>query len=199
MSNETLVCSLCETEKSKDQFILSNRNNYCRSCRREYNRNYYKNNTELQNKKKNYRENHKEPLRRWHSQYKKDHRELINEHHTERLKTDINFRLTCRLRARLYAALRNMQKKGSAIKDLGCTLPELKRWLESNFKDGMTWENYGEWHIDHIIPLSRVDLTREEHLRKVCHYTNLQPLWATENLAKGNKISQGTNGLLLEA
>ena len=73
------------------------------------------------------------------------------------------------------------------MSDLGCTIPELKQYLESKFQEGMTWENWGVhgWHIDHIIPLSSFDLTCREQFLKVCHYTNLQPLWAKDNLSKG--------------
>jgi hypothetical protein len=81
-------------------------------------------------------------------------------------------------------------KTSSAVQDLGCTIPELKFHLESLFQDGMTWENHGKygWHIDHIFPLARVDWNNEEQIKKVCHYTNLQPLWAKDNLQKGAKI-----------
>ena len=64
----------------------------------------------------------------------------------------------------------------------------LKKHIESQFKDGMSWENHKHdgWHIDHIIPLSSAK--NEENVYKLCHYTNLQPLWATENYKKGKKI-----------
>lgn len=75
------------------------------------------------------------------------------------------------------------------MRDLGCTIEELKAHLESLFKPGMTWDNWGHtgdvWHLDHIIPLASFDLTDPEQVKLACHYTNLQPLWATENLQKG--------------
>ena len=69
---------------------------------------------------------------------------------------------------------------------LGIEWEELKTYIEAMFTDGMTWENYGEWHIDHIYPLSKAK--DENHLKELCHYTNLQPLWAEDNLSKGDKI-----------
>jgi len=57
--------------------------------------------------------------------------------------------------------------------------------LKSNFKPGMSWDNYGEWHIDHIKPLILFDLTKRSQMLKAVHYTNLQPLWANENISKG--------------
>jgi hypothetical protein len=90
------------------------------------------------------------------------------------------------LRQRLCAAIRHKSKKGSAVRDLGCTIEELKQHLESQFGPGMSWENYGKWHIDHIIPLSSFDLSKRDELLKACHYTNLQPLWAKDNIKKSN-------------
>jgi len=93
----------------------------------------------------------------------------ISESYRKRLKTDINYKLSCNLRCRLNRAIKNNQKAGSAVKDLGCSIPELKIWIEQQFKPGMTWENYGEWHIDHIIPLSKFDLTDRKQFLKACH------------------------------
>jgi hypothetical protein len=95
-----------------------------------------------------------------------------------------------RLRTRVYHALKGINKSGSAVRDLGCSIEELRWWLEFWFEDGMNWDNYGNkgWHIDHIKPLSSFNLTNREELCKVLHYTNLQPLWAKDNLIKSNKI-----------
>ena len=74
---------------------------------------------------------------------------------------------------------------------MGCSVEELKKYLESKFYphsetgEIMSWENYGEWHIDHRKPLKMFNLSKREELLKACHYTNLQPLWAKDNLIKG--------------
>jgi hypothetical protein len=74
-------------------------------------------------------------------------------------------------------------------------MERLKKHLESLFEEGMTWENWNRegWHIDHIKPLSSFDLRKEEEQRKAMHYTNLQPLWAEENIKKGNKVDWQKN------
>lgn len=102
----------------------------------------------------------------------------------------LQLKLKSLLRTRLSTAIKQGNKGGSAVRDLGCTIGDLKKHLESQFKQGMTWNNYGlkGWHIDHIYPLSKFDLTKKENIIKACHYTNLQPLWAIENIKKGNKI-----------
>lgn len=78
--------------------------------------------------------------------------------------------------------------KTSIIDYLGCSYPDLQKHLELMFLEGMTWDNYGTWQIDHIYPLSKVDLTDEDQIKKVCHYKNLQPLWAKDNKLKSDKI-----------
>jgi len=70
---------------------------------------------------------------------------------------------------------------------LGCTVEELRAHLEKQFKRGMSWSNYGRWHIDHIRPCASFDLTDPEQQRICFHYSNLQPLWAEENMRKGAK------------
>jgi len=103
-------------------------------------------------------------------------------------------RIKNNLRTRVNHALNGAYKIGSAIDDLGCTVEELMNHLESQFLPGMTWENRGMhgWHVDHIKPLSSFDLTNEEEFKKACHYTNLQPLWAEDNLKKSNKYEDKT-------
>ena len=104
-------------------------------------------------------------------------------------KNDTNFRLTCVLRKRLGAAIKGKAKTGSAVVDLGCSIDDLKKYLENQFQPDMTWDNWSRngWHIDHIVPLSKFDLSNREELLKACHYSNLQPLWAKDNIRKGNK------------
>jgi hypothetical protein len=104
-----------------------------------------------------------------------------------------NYKLSMALRIRLSCALKNNQKVGSAIRDLGCSIEELKSYLESKFQEGMSWENYGRkkgikcWEIDHVVPISNFNLEDPEQFKKACHYTNLQPLWAEDNLKKSNR------------
>ena len=106
------------------------------------------------------------------------------------MKVDEQFKLQCYLRSRLNRAIKNIQKTGSAVKDLGCTIPELKIHLENQFLPGMSWDNWSPtgWHIDHEVPLDAFDLTDREQFLKACNYTNLQPMWGVENIKKGNKI-----------
>jgi hypothetical protein len=97
---------------------------------------------------------------------------------------DINRIIAHKLRTRIRRAV----KTGSAIKNLGCSVPELKAHLEKMFSEGMTWENYGKWEIDHIKPLSSYNLEILEELKSACHYLNLQPLWKADNIRKSAKL-----------
>lgn len=106
---------------------------------------------------------------------------------------EVNARIASNLRSRLSIALKNTQKKGSAVRDLGCSVDEFKKYLESSFyesDDGipMSWGNYGRngWELDHIVPLSSFDLSDQEQLIKACHYTNLAPAWRNHNRAKSD-------------
>ena len=126
---------------------------------------------------RNYRQTHKKEKRIWEQEDRKN---------------NIQRRLSDNLRNRTNRVIKTGQKAGSAVKDLGCSVDFLKQWLELQFKSGMTWQNWGfgdyKWNIDHIIPLSKFDLTDREQFLKAHNYTNLQPLWQPENFAKGSKI-----------
>ncbi len=93
------------------------------------------------------------------------------------------------LRHRVRQALRGLAKCSSTQKLTGCTIKELMAHLEAQFTDGMTWDNYGEggWAVDHIRPCASFDLTDPEQQRQCFHYSNLQPLWAADNIRKGAK------------
>ena len=99
-------------------------------------------------------------------------------------------RLASVIRSRIYDTLKHGYKSAKTEELIGITIKELKVYIEKQFNSGMTWDNYGfyGWHIDHIIPLSSFDLTKAEEQKKAFHYTNLQPLWAKENMHKGSKI-----------
>ena len=171
-------CSKCKVIKDKTEFHKQKckpdglRVN-CKTCRKEKFKQFYRDNKEkILSKNKEYYSKNKVKIQAKNKIY------WNNKYHT-----DINFKLAQVLRKRLYSAIKGY----SAVDDLGCSIEELRFHLESQFKDNMSWDNYGEWHIDHIKPLASFDLTNEEELKKACNYTNLQPLWAKDNLKKGAK------------
>jgi hypothetical protein len=98
------------------------------------------------------------------------------------------FNLSVRLRNRLNSALKakSWKKTNKLSEYLGCTLSELVVYIESKFTEGMSWDNRNEWHIEHIVCLSSASTPEELH--KLCHYTNLQPLWAEDNIRKADSI-----------
>lgn len=143
--------------------------------------------------KKEYFLKNKETINKYKKEYNITNKQHINKYklsyQTKRIKEDTNYKLMCNLRSRLYKASKGLRKAGSAVRDLGCTIPELKEHLENQFQEGMSWNNHGKygWHIDHIKPLSSFDLSNKTQFLEACHYTNLQPLWARDNLSKGSK------------
>ncbi len=114
-------------------------------------------------------------------------KDRINAYFRNRRKNDSLFKLTGNLRSRIWSFLKvkNLNKTNTLITMLGCDLETFKTHIKHQFKKGMTWENYGKWHIDHILPLC---ISKDiNDVKKLMHYTNLQPLWAEENLKKANK------------
>jgi hypothetical protein len=102
---------------------------------------------------------------------------------------DPNYKLARTLRSRLSMAVKH-SKAGSAVKDLNCTITELRAYLQSKFETGMTWENYGQWHVDHVKPLCSFDLSDPVQFKQAVAYQNLQPLWAKDNSAKSGKYNE---------
>jgi len=91
------------------------------------------------------------------------------------------------LRGRISAVLKGRVKANSALRLLDCTLPELRAHLEKQFKPGMSWLNYGEWHVDHIRPCASFDFSEPTSLSQCFHYTNLQPMWGADNAEKNSR------------
>jgi hypothetical protein len=148
---------------------------------------------------KSYREKNKDKLNKYSRELRmkkyysdENYRERAKKHNSEyikkRIKRDPIYKLRVNLRCRIRNAIvLSGFKKTSKTKDiLGADIPFVKKYLESKFKSGMSWGNRVEWHIDHIIPLSHAKTEKE--LLSLCHYTNLQPMWAKENISKSNKI-----------
>lgn len=141
------------------------------------------NREKLRNKGRLYVEQNKEKISKYKSQYK-----------TRRWRTDPFFRLKENLRNRLYSFLSGRDKSINTMNLLGCDLEQLKTHIQSKFYphpetgEQMSWENYGRWHVDHIKPLAMFDSSNLEHQKIVMHYSNLQPLWAIDNLKKGSKF-----------
>jgi hypothetical protein len=139
-----------------------------------------------------YRDNHNRVQKEWRARNKDRVRAIYNRHMKKKRSSDVLFWLKCAVRERMCCALR---KQSSAKSDrtlvlVGCTVSQLRKHLEPLFLTGMTWENRGVhgWHIDHIVPVSRFDLSDPAQQAAAFHYTNLQPLWASDNRRKNNKV-----------
>ena len=110
------------------------------------------------------------------------------EWHKNKLKIDPTYRIITNIRSRLNKIIKSKDRKQRSRDLFGADLEVVRDHLESKFMEGMSWDNYGEWHIDHIIPISTFDFSVESEIIRACHYTNLQPLWAKDNLRKRDKI-----------
>lgn len=123
-------------------------------------------------------------------QWERNNRERLNEMRRTKRQTDIGFKMACNLRKRLSFLLRlHMAKKTKqTLSLLGCDMPFFMGHLAGKFQHGMSFDNYGEWHLDHMLPCDSFDLTDPEQQAKCFHYTNIQPLWGLDNRAKSNKM-----------
>ena len=170
--------------KRKKKWYQNNKEKCSKTCKKWRLNNKDKTKVRMQ---KYYLKN-KEKLNASNSNYKKNNKESINQYYKERLKNDPSFKIAHNLRVRMKDIFKNNFKSGSAVKDLGCSIKDLKIHLEQQFQEGMNWDNYGSWHIDHIKPLASFDLAKREQLLEACNYNNLQPLWAKDNLSKGCRV-----------
>jgi hypothetical protein len=202
---ETKVCTKCNIEKELKYFNKMSKvkcgvRSYCRECQSIESKKYRINNKEkIKEYNTKWNEENQEYYKKYFEEYNKlnyekekerklkwsrDNKEYSNNYQKQRKKEDILFRLKTNIRTSVNRYLKYKSKHTFDI--VGCTPQFLKEHLEAQFIDGMTWENRSEWHIDHIIPLSSAKT--EDELYMLCHYKNLQPLWAEDNLKKSNKI-----------
>jgi hypothetical protein len=185
------LCPKCQVEKPMSDFHACARYKdgkqvYCISCRRILVRN---------DKRERYAKDHRlrEHLKEYQRRKRKtpEHRKRMREYFASYKKENPNFRIAGNLRVRMWQVLKKNKKVKKTIELLGCSVEDFKRHIESKWKNGMTWHNYGRtgWHIDHIIPCASFDLSSESEQRKCFHWSNMQPLWASENIAKSAKIT----------
>lgn len=168
--------------------------NLCKKC---YEKEWYLKNKDKEKERcsEYYKANKKTRLKKGKS-WRKANSEKLRKYYKKKLIDDPEYKLRNLLRSRLRSAIKNHQKVGSAVKDLGCSIEEFKKHLESKFYSNkatgeiMSWENYGSrWQIDHIEELASFDLSDRSNFLVACHYTNLQPLWKEDHLIKTAKFN----------
>jgi len=175
-------------QKKRDKERYDKKREKILTQKKEY---YEKNRRILLNKHKEWENKNKDILREKRKKYYQKNIDKIKKenkiYHKYRIKTDILYRLrtNSRRRINLYLKLKDLTKKYKYSEYIGCLPKELKLYIEDKFTSGMSWGNYGKWHIDHIIPLSSAEI--EDDVYKLCHFSNLQPLWAKDNSIKGKK------------
>ena len=167
---------------------------------RENAKKWYSNNREDQVIKKrldyvNRSDHHKLMKRQERASWSQDRRDANNKYRRERYhidKENVQFKLKHRLRSRLWHAVHDQHciKSGTTFELTGCTIDELKSHLEYQFEEGMTWDNMGQWHIEHTIPCADHDLSDPDEQKKCFHFRNLTPMWGYENLSKGSLIDE---------
>lgn len=190
--SESKVCIGCLQSKLKVEF--NSKQSRCKVCQSVYKSHYYvKNKLHINGKSKAWRaanpEQNRKMIKAWETANKEYVRACKNRYAKEYKKTNPEAKVVFNIRRRLNDVLKGRKHK-KTLELLGCSLMELKLYIEAKWTVGMTWENYGPagWHIDHIFPLSKANLLDPKEVERVCHYTNLQPLWALDNCRKSNKL-----------
>jgi len=174
-----------EREKEQNRaWLEKNRDNF-RETKRRSDREYYQKNKA---KWKLYSKQHRERINSGERQRRTVNRDRINSAVRERRLNDPQYAILCRLRSSLHNALRKAgQKKTTTTFNLiGMPIQDFLKYLESLFQPGMSWDNRGEWHIDHVRPCATFNLSDPEQQRQCFHYSNLQPLWGVENMRKNS-------------
>lgn len=195
---ECILCRIVESEqyyqKNKKRLSQQTKEYYQihKKEYKEYLKKYHQTHKErIAKQVKEYQQKNKQKIIEYQKKYRKEnHDKLLEKTKIQRInrrKIDINFKIMCNLRKRIWDALKFNYKSKHTLELLGCSLEHLKSHLESKFKLGMSFSNYGKWHIDHIKPCAKFDLRKVTEQYKCFHFTNLQPLWAKDNLSKGDK------------
>jgi len=195
---DTKTCKCCGIEKmiedfreysdTRDKKIYTRRKPLCKDCENQKVTNRRKDPVKRQKERDAEKKRYHADIEKSREKYRiksKKYRKQAAARIRKRRKEDSLFCMILRCRSRIARTI-DRKKNPKRTKDmLGCSWEDLFKHIENKFQRGMSWENRGEWHIDHIIPLSSAK--NQEEIEKLCHYTNLQPLWASENLQKGKK------------
>ena len=209
MTIYTKVCTKCKTLKPLTEFNKKKESkdglrSDCKVCHKETqkkyrennpekvkerNKKYYENNPEKERERsKKYREDNPEKIKEWRENNPEKVKEIQKKYLSNRKKNDPLFKLSCNIRALIYDSIRRggFTKRSKTYKILGCSFDEFKIHIESQFSEGMSWDNHGEWHFDHKTPVSWGKT--EEEIIALNNYINFQPLWAEDNIRKGNRF-----------
>jgi hypothetical protein len=197
LSSECKNCNKIYREENKEKIKEVSKKYFENNKKKllELGKQYRENNKEkLLEQKKIYYKNNKEKILENNKKYYKINKEKVDSinknYQKERKKIDPLFKFRGNVRSLVLGSFKRgknqFSKNAKTETILGCAIEEFRNYIKSKFTKGMTLENHGEWHLDHIIPLATA--TTEEEIIKLNHYTNFQPLWAEDNLSKGDKI-----------
>lgn len=173
-----------KNKNKKKEYLLKNK----QAIKERHKKYRLKNKDTIKNYNKKYRLENKDKIKKYNLENKSNRNKKVLLYEKNRRKIDINFKLLCNLRSRLNKALKGLNKSSATIELIGCSIDELKLHLQAKFANNMNWNNYGKWHIDHIKPCAAFDLTKEAEQKKCFHYSNLQPLWAEDNIKKSDSL-----------
>jgi hypothetical protein len=205
------ICKKCYMDDFNKKYYIKNKEKIKLQTKK-----YYHNNWKICNERRDkWKEKNREKMlkywKEYHKEYIKKYPNRSKEYYSKnkekmiqqttkskkyRYHNDTNFRLKSILSARISQALLHNYKSQRTMELIGCKLDDLKAHLENKFQPGMSWKNHkiDTWHIDHIVPCDSFNLEDPEEQKKCFHYTNLQPLWAIDNIRKSNKIEATKNG-----
>ena len=215
---KTNICKDCTKEITKNYYLLNKEKvkeyrdnnsedlkeyniNYQKEKRdnnkediKEYKKNYRDNNKEkFLTKEKEYRDNNKDKIKISDKKYRDKNKSILNYKRKEKINNNPLLKSKERIRILIANSITKMgyTKKSRTHEILGCSFDFFKEYIENQFIEGMSWDNHGKWHLDHKTPISWNET--EEDLIKLNHYSNFQPLWAFDNLSKGNRFSHNIN------
>jgi hypothetical protein len=211
----TKHCPCCKAEKPTEAFGLCRkygRQSVCRECKtvlaRKYRASdpgrvrknamasYWRHRDSKIAKNKLWKAANAERVRAYNSAYLKAYcaenadrlREWRRAYNKARMAADPNYAIKKRLRLRLSHALNGKKKRFPSLALTGCTVDELRQWIEDQFDFEMHWGNVGAWHLDHYLPCAAFDLTDEEQAKVCFHWSNMRPIWREQNAAKGDAL-----------